>query len=450
MNRKTPLILLAVCAGLFVAGIARLFELRFESGDVYPAYSSLRADPLGTSAFYESLAKMPGIEVSRDFSANDELPEGRGTAYLHLAGRSGEWRELPEDTFREVESFAKSGGRLVVAFYPETTKSYFETAREERLKEEARTGKPGDAGRTNSAAANTNSVPIKPARAKRNLRDGPDELFREVSLKEHWGIDFAFKGLPPGQGGAYEPVEAENRKEPDLPASVSWHSSLCFTNLDKAWKVVYARGDTPVMVERRFGAGSVVFCADSYFLSNEAMLKERHADLLAWLIGPSSRVVFDEAHLGIVEQPGVAMLIRKYHLQWVGAGLLLLAALFIWKSSARFAPEAGEEKAEDYVTGKDSAAGFVNLLRRHISSRDVLGVCVAEWQKSIVRGKYPAARLKRVKEAMDAENGQPASKRNPVGTYLAVCRTLNDRTVSYAVDAAPDRPANPASKEKAG
>ena len=41
-----------------------LFQLRFEQGDIYPAYSSLRADPLGTKVFYESLETLPGLSVA--------------------------------------------------------------------------------------------------------------------------------------------------------------------------------------------------------------------------------------------------------------------------------------------------------------------------------------------------------------------------------------------------
>ena len=37
----------------FGFGIWRLFVLRYEKGDVYPAYSSYRADPLGSLAFNE-------------------------------------------------------------------------------------------------------------------------------------------------------------------------------------------------------------------------------------------------------------------------------------------------------------------------------------------------------------------------------------------------------------
>ena len=55
MKKNFPMITLAIGATLFVLGVIYLFLLRFEAGDVYPPYSSLRADPLGTMAWYESL-----------------------------------------------------------------------------------------------------------------------------------------------------------------------------------------------------------------------------------------------------------------------------------------------------------------------------------------------------------------------------------------------------------
>ena len=50
--------LLIAAAGL--AAIGLLFELRFAAGDVYPRYSSLRSDPVGVRALYDSLARLPG------------------------------------------------------------------------------------------------------------------------------------------------------------------------------------------------------------------------------------------------------------------------------------------------------------------------------------------------------------------------------------------------------
>src|SRR5215831_15977249 len=112
MNRYLPTVFLLVCAGALIFGVIEIFQLRFESGDVYPEYSSLRADPLGTMALYESLDKMPGISVRRDYSADNHLPPGRDTTYLHLAAHTYEWAWMEEDLVKEIEGFVTGGGRL--------------------------------------------------------------------------------------------------------------------------------------------------------------------------------------------------------------------------------------------------------------------------------------------------------------------------------------------------
>ena len=103
MKRHFPIILLLGCLGLFVWGVVQLFELRFSTGDVYPPYSTLRADPLGAMAFYESLGKMPGISVRRDFSVSNRLPEEPQTVYFHLAAGNYEWDYVPSDLFHELK-----------------------------------------------------------------------------------------------------------------------------------------------------------------------------------------------------------------------------------------------------------------------------------------------------------------------------------------------------------
>ncbi len=77
-----------------------------------------------------------------------------------------------------------------------------------------------------------------------------------------------------------------------LPDTLHWHSGIIFTNLLHSWRVIYARAGKAVVIERKFGRGSVVIATDSYLLSNEAMLKDRHADLLAWLVGPRQKCGF--------------------------------------------------------------------------------------------------------------------------------------------------------------
>src|SRR6266566_4703053 len=124
MKKHFPTFILALVAVIFAAGLLQLFRLRFAEGDVYPEYSSLRADPLGTMAFCESLEKIPGLTVRRDFSATDQLPEGKDTTYLHLAASTFEWRSMPEELLKEIEGFLTRGGRLAIPFFPETAKPW--------------------------------------------------------------------------------------------------------------------------------------------------------------------------------------------------------------------------------------------------------------------------------------------------------------------------------------
>ena len=71
MRKRAPLIILSVSLALFAAGLAHLFKLRFDVGDIYPEYSSLRSDPLGTMALYEGLERIPALSVRRDFLAGN-------------------------------------------------------------------------------------------------------------------------------------------------------------------------------------------------------------------------------------------------------------------------------------------------------------------------------------------------------------------------------------------
>src|SRR5436190_16731775 len=124
MRKHLAISLLAVFSLVFVLGLVHLFMLRFDAGDVYPEYSSLRADPLGTMALCESLERMPGLIVRHDFSAANQLPHGKETTYLHLGARTTDWRALDEELVKEIEGFVTSGGRLAISFFPETTKPF--------------------------------------------------------------------------------------------------------------------------------------------------------------------------------------------------------------------------------------------------------------------------------------------------------------------------------------
>ena len=95
----------------------------------------------------------------------------------------------------------------------------------------------------------------------------------------------------------------------NLPQRISWHTAVYFDDLDDSWRVIYSAEGRPVIVERSYGNGSLVLLADTFFISNEALRSERYPELLAWTVGPNTRLIFDETHLDIRKQPGVLSLI---------------------------------------------------------------------------------------------------------------------------------------------
>jgi len=414
MRKSAPFIILSVCLALFAAGLTHLFKLRFDVGDIYPEYSSLRSDPLGTMALYESLERIHGLSVRRDFSANNQLPEGGHLTYLHLGGRASEWNRMPEELVKEIEGFLTRGGRLVVTLFPETSRhSRFLEPEEEEQNEPEKSSRRKNAGPAKDRTKNARS-------RERQGRSPP-----RISINERWGFEFDFVALEAGEAGAYRPARVVNKSDLDLPPALEWHSGTFFTNCNNSWRTIYARDTNAVMIERQFGSGAIVMATDSYFLSNEAMRNDRHADLLVWLTGPGKEVVFDEAHFGIVATSGVAMLIRKYRLAGLAVGLLALAGLFIWKNSMNFVPLYPDQAVEGYIAGKEAAAGFVNLLRRNLPPQDLVKVCFAEWKKTLKpENKTLIARLTEAQAIVEAETALSPRERDPARTYREICRIL--------------------------
>lgn len=270
----------------------------------------------------------------------------------------------------------------------------------------------------------TNSVENKKMTPPKKGGTNEDDEDSWVSLEDEWHFHTGFKRLEQ-DGDHYAPVSVANKTDLALPQTLDWHSGIIFTNLGKSWHVIYARGKNAVVIERKFNRGSVVIATDSYFVSNEALAKDRHAELLAWMIGSRTNIVFDEAHFGIVETSGVATLMRKYRLHGVAAGLILLAGLFIWKNSLSLVPPQAEEEREHFVRGKDSATGFVNLLRRGITPRLLLGTCFAEWKKTAApKGQASTPRIQKAEAIFSAEDSLPNQDRNPVETYKKISETL--------------------------
>lgn len=367
MKRHAPVIALVLVLAALAVGLGTLLQLRLAQGDTFPPYSSLRSDPLGTRALYDSLGQLPALSVERGFDRLADLPAAP-THTLLLAGWStGSWERVSRVQLDALEANVRNGGRLVFAFRAEAADDTEEIAHAEKK---------------NAPTRKTKSKPESPRKTSDDSdkedkeEQEPAEKIAWVDLHRRWGVEVKDKLM------ADRDAKAEPTDEPrasGLPAHVPWRSEIFF-NVDPGagWRVIYKRAHRPVLVERSLGLGTIVLASDSYFLSNEALEQDRLPSLLAWLVGNHTQVVFDETHLGVARDPGIAELARRYGLAGGFFTLLLLAALFVWRRMATFVPPVDE--SPDVSLAYHPAAGLESLVRRSVPPQHLATACLDEWK----------------------------------------------------------------------
>jgi hypothetical protein len=399
-------------AALFFYGIGRLFVLDYEKGDVYPRYSTLRADPLGARAIYEALGALPGVTVGRNYRPLPRLKPAQPITLVYAGvERHSRWMAKEKEVF---EDLIRGGSRAVFTFHPLERRP---TNAEEKRDEAEEKQKTEDAAE--KEAGKTPDDEKKEGEDEEDESRGNTISFTDVA--KEWG--FAFDYLPGDEEKGFRRTATLMQPGADLAAEMTWHSAIYFKDLSPEWNVLYVSDHKPVVIERKFGEGSLILAGDTFFLSNEALRNERHAALLARVFSGPPRIVFDEEHLGVVEQPGIATLARKYRLHGAVAALVVLAILFVWKNASRFIPayDAGRADA-DVVAGRESAEGFVTLLQRSIPPGEIVGACVAEWRKSGAHDKRARAHME---EALEERAG--VAKPNPVETYRKLQQSIARR-----------------------
>jgi hypothetical protein len=379
---------------LFAAGLFGLLALRFETGDIYPPYSSLRSDPLGTRVLYDSLERMPGLTVARHYARPEKLSSEATT--LILAGLEKQAFERSAREMDALQRFVLNGGRAVLML----------TA--------VKPDREAD-GQKSSAPSEEDPQAQPPEDENETL----SEQARRTSLASKWG--FAVATLPPATSGSKARRDAA--ASPELPAAIVWHSGMVFMPDHPDWHVLYRIEDRPVVMERRLGRGSIIMSTDSYLISNEALRNHRQPALLGHLVGPSRKVLFEETHFGIHRQPGISNLIRRYRLHGLVAGLLLLAGLYIWRNGRSFLPPPPEQPDEGFrMPYQDTDLAMVGLLRRHLLDDQLLNTCLEAYEAALIRpGADMTARLARIKKQA------AGSGRDPVQTYQSICQILARR-----------------------
>jgi hypothetical protein len=411
----TLTLVLLLAAG-FVFGIARLFVLRYEGGEVYPPYSTLRPDPLGAKALYEALDALPGVEVRRNFQPLKKLQPGKPVTLAYLGtARESFWTERE---LQELETLLLNGTRVIIAFFPLDRAPIPGVSRqeEERSRKEKYERVEKEKAREDSEEEKRDGE--KSPGEKRIDRESG--LVSFTTFGKRYGFQFDY--LPPEEDKTYHRHAFLFQPGVALERDLTWHSALYFSELAPEWKPLYLSETRPVLIERAYGRGSLVLAADTFFLSNEALRNERHSQLIARIFGGPPAIIFDEEHLGVTNQPGLVQLAVKYKLHGVMAGLVLIAALFVWKNAMRFIPPyAAAERDDAAVAGRDAALGFENLLYRAVRPIDLLPVCVDEWRRG---QNHPDSAIAIVEEICAAEHSLPPRQRDPVTSYREIAQRL--------------------------
>ncbi len=418
-ERSGGLLGLVLLLGLLMVAITGLLHLRFERGDVYPPYSSLRKDPLGSEVLLESLRQLPGMTVTRNMEPLDRLQGGPGTTLLMLGLDAGPWLEYDE-LQRQLTALAQQGTRVVLTLNGRVNPflvglAELEGSLEGEWDDE---DEDGDEDRDNEEAREDQNGGDE-GDAEADDHPPPDEgVWMALQL---WGLQLEHRELPADSRteSGYGAVEVAllpdpaNRlrigPDPALPEPLPWHSPLVLRSVPQPWQVIYARDGEPVLVQRRQGPGSLVLATGSYLLSNEAMLNDRRPALLAWLVAGAETVVFDELHLGVVRPEGVMVLMRRYRLLGFFVALAVLAVGYVWRAALPFAAAGtpGEDQDSPQAPIRSSQEALVNLLRRGIKDDDLLATCVAAWQRSYSGSADPALLAEVQRQAQLLAGGDP-------------------------------------------
>lgn len=457
-------VLIAVIAA-FGYALWSLMSLRFETGDVYPQYSTLRADPLGAKALFESLDRMPGLKVERNFTQLGlaEWPKAAAVMFLNTPRDEFFTAAFTERDRETIFRHVINGGTLVLCvperprpfggeLYPDSlaTPDEDEAAPDEASDEQITDAAPGrdrdapmnePADKANDGEAPPTESPIDEASAN----DADDDLAenageedatrgsRAIRLAEQsLSTVFAFRSMQ-HQGGHFERMATAEAGVPKtLPAEIVWDDATRLSLTSDAWRAVYSVEGEPIVAERTYGDGRVVLFSHPYMFSNQGLWQSREPALLSWVIGSSPTVIFDETHLGTLDERGVMTLIREFGLLGMVLGLLGCATIYIWKTTVPFMPPQDAAQRESrIVEGGASGTGFVNLLRQAIPEKDLPQALFDEWAHSVRRGSLTVNSKDANQEAASLvtdETRRDRKQRNLVLLYQRLAERLRVRS----------------------
>ena len=418
---QISVILLLLC--MLTGGIAHLFSLRFSQGDLYPRYSSLRADPFGCKALYDSFNELD-IKTTRHFDTVERLPEREKTLFIRTGISS------MQDITNEpaIHHFIFNGGRFIGFFDPDA--------------EGATKTETGEAKEIDTPSENTADEKEKSDEAEKIKSDSTPEESKELEFTGEKGCQINFQDSIHCElrtiYGKHDTVDIEYIGQPDEKFNTTGAFKsfpLCTTNFfelhDDKWKTLYRSQDGPVIIQRKIGKGDIILCSTSYFISNEGLRKHRNAPLLCYLQGGKDNIIFDEYFLGVQEERNIAWLFKKYKLQYMLLNLGIIVLFFLWYNffsiSGITAPKENNylEASCTVESSLSSSSGLESILSKTIKPDQLLQVCFDEWLKTIKTRNISACKIEALKKIFKDSN-----KTTPVSLYREINKVLTKKELT--------------------
>ena len=284
---------LALLALGFVLVFMKVLEIRFSSGDVYPHYATFRNDPLGCSALYESFEALDNFSVDRNLKALTAISGLDGDTALFLLGLP--WDEFErlraKDDSPVVQAIKEKGARLIITLNPKMVPQTFRTRkpdeeedwieRRRKLREERAKEKSG------GEIDEEDKKRIEKELEKDKTEALGERFHKQLGVEIPDVEDFT----RPDEGWETKPGKSIDPK--GVPKSLPiWYSQYRLKPGNKNWKSALLVGKEPVVLERKWGKGSILIATDSFFASNEALHSGGDPEFLLWLTGGKSKLVF--------------------------------------------------------------------------------------------------------------------------------------------------------------
>jgi hypothetical protein len=119
-HKSTQIFLVIAVAGALLVGLTSIVQNRAKRSDSYPAFSSYRTLPEGTSVLYEALQHSPGMTADRNIQPLG-IVHFNNAAFLMLdvsplsLNGNGQW-------FDEMQALANNGNRVIIGLSPHRTR----------------------------------------------------------------------------------------------------------------------------------------------------------------------------------------------------------------------------------------------------------------------------------------------------------------------------------------